>query len=145
MRWGIETSFRDMKYSLGAIHFHSKKDEAAQMEIYAHLIMFNAVARNVIAAEEWEAVQADAAKQAAESTEVSVIKEVAKEDTKYPYAIDFKMACLSTRRFFRLHSNESITKLYEELLKYKQPIRQGRQDERNVKVKSAVAFAYRVA
>ena len=33
----------------------------------------------------------------------------------------------------------------EELLKYKQPIRQGRQDERNIKPKSAVAFGYRVA
>ena len=55
------------------------------------------------------------------------------------------MACLSTRRFFRLHSNEPITKLYEELLRYKQPIRLGRQDERNIKTKSAIAFAYRVA
>ncbi len=55
------------------------------------------------------------------------------------------MACLFTRRFFRLHHNEPITKLYEELLKYKQPIRQGRQDERNLKIKFAVAFAYRVA
>ncbi len=55
------------------------------------------------------------------------------------------MACLFTRRFFRLHHNEPITKLYEELLKYKQPIRQGRQDERNIKTKSAVAFGYRVA
>lgn len=145
MRWDIETSFRDMKYSLGAIHFHSKKDEAAQMEIYAHLIMFNAVARNVIAAEEWETAQAEAAKQAAESIEIPDIKETAKEGTKYPYTIDFKMACLSTRRFFRLHRNEPITKLYEELLKYKQPIRQGRQDERNIKAKSAVAFGYRVA
>ena len=38
-----------------------------------------------------------------------------------------------------------ITKLYEELLKYKQPICQGRQNERNIKPKSAVAFGYRVA
>lgn len=141
LRWDIETSFRDMKYSLGGMHFHSKKDEATQMEIYAHLIMFNAVARNVIAAEEWEAAQAEVVKQVAENAENSVIG----EDTKYQYAIDFKMACLSTRRFFRLHSNEPITKLYEELLRYKQPIRLGRQDERNIKTKSAIAFAYRVA
>lgn len=146
MRWDIETSFREMKYSLGGIHFHSKKDEAAQMEIYARLIMFNAVARNITAAKEWEATQTETAKQATENTEVSTIrKNATKKDTKYPYNIDFKMACLSTRRFFRLHINESIEKLYEELLKYKQPIRQGRQNERNVKIKSAVAFVYRVA
>lgn len=142
MRWDIETSFRDTKYSLGAVHFHSKKDEAVQMEIYARLIMFNAVARNVIAAEEWEAAQAGTAKQAVKNTENSAVE---KNVTKYPYNINFKMACLSTRRFFRLHCNEPIEKLYEELLKYKQPIRQGRQDERNMKVKSAVAFVYRVA
>ena len=123
------------------MHFHSKKDEATQMEIYAHLIMFNAVARNVIAAEEWETAQAEMAKQPVGNAEDSVIE----EDTKYQYSIDFKMACLSTRRFFRLHRNEPITKLYEELLRYKQPIRLGRQDERNVKIKSAVAFGYRIA
>ena len=59
-----------MKYSLGGMHFHSKKDEAVQMEIYAHLIMFNAVARNVIAAGEWEAAQAEAAKQTAKTQKV---------------------------------------------------------------------------
>lgn len=141
LRWDIETSFRDMKYSLGGMHFHSKKDEATQMEIYAHLIMFNAVARNVIAAEEWETAQAEMAKQPVGNAEDSVIE----EDTKYQYSIDFKMACLSTRRFFRLHRNEPIDELYKELLRYKQPIRLGRQDERNIKTKSAIAFGYRVA
>ncbi|MFQ8900510.1 MAG: transposase [[Clostridium] scindens] len=24
-RWGIETSFRDLKYTIGLLHFHSKK------------------------------------------------------------------------------------------------------------------------
>lgn len=62
MRWDIETSFRDTKYLLGGIHFHSKKDEAAQMEIYARLIMFNAVERNIIVAKEWEAAQTETAK-----------------------------------------------------------------------------------
>ena len=147
MRWGIETSFRDMKYSLGAINFHSKKDEANQIEIYAHLIMFNAVARNVIEAEEWKESLTNVEEQTAESEEVSSVTttESAKKDTKYTYAIDFKMACLSTRRHFRLYCNELITKLYEELLRYKQPIRPDRQDERNMKTKSAVAFVYRVA
>ena len=26
MRWGIETSFRNLKYSIGAVDFHSKKE-----------------------------------------------------------------------------------------------------------------------
>lgn len=33
MRWGIETSFRDLKYALGAVHFHSRKDEFIEMEL----------------------------------------------------------------------------------------------------------------
>lgn len=41
MRWGIETSFRDLKYTLGMINFHSKKVMCILQEIYAHLIMYN--------------------------------------------------------------------------------------------------------
>lgn len=40
-RWGIETAFRDLKYMLGMLHFHSKKVICIQQEIYAHLIMYN--------------------------------------------------------------------------------------------------------
>lgn len=41
MRWGIETSFRDLKYTVGMIYFHSKKVMCIQQEIYAHLAMYN--------------------------------------------------------------------------------------------------------
>ena len=40
-RWKIETSFRHLKYSLGMVHFHSKKRNFIIQEIYAHLIMYN--------------------------------------------------------------------------------------------------------
>ena len=41
IRWGIETSFRDLKYTIGMLDFHSKKVMCIQQEIYAHLIMYN--------------------------------------------------------------------------------------------------------
>lgn len=41
MRWGIETSFRSLKYSLGLLFFHSKKTEYIIQEIFAKLIMYN--------------------------------------------------------------------------------------------------------
>ena len=41
MRWGIETSFRDLKYTVGLLHFHSKKVEYILQEIFARLIMYN--------------------------------------------------------------------------------------------------------
>ena len=41
MRWGIETSFRHLKYVIGMLKFHSRKSEFALQEIYAALIMYN--------------------------------------------------------------------------------------------------------
>ena len=41
LRWGIETSFRDLKYTVGMLNFHSKKVMCIHQEIYAHLIMYN--------------------------------------------------------------------------------------------------------
>ena len=41
MRWGIETSFRDLKYTLGLLHLHSKKVDFVHQEIFAKLTMFN--------------------------------------------------------------------------------------------------------
>ncbi|CDI42910.1 Protein of unknown function [Lactobacillus helveticus CIRM-BIA 953] len=34
-----------MKYSLGSLQFHSKQDKFIEMEIYAHMIMFNAISQ----------------------------------------------------------------------------------------------------
>ncbi|MDB6226786.1 transposase [Lactobacillus amylovorus] len=45
LRWGIESSFRKLKYDLGCIQFHSKQDNFIEMEIYAHMIMFNTVSQ----------------------------------------------------------------------------------------------------
>jgi len=41
MRWGIETSFRELKYTIGLLNFHAKKAEYIMQEIYAKLIMYN--------------------------------------------------------------------------------------------------------
>ena len=41
MRWGIETSFRDIKYAAGMVFFHSRKNELILQEIYAKLILYN--------------------------------------------------------------------------------------------------------
>jgi len=41
MRWGIETSFKELKYSTAMLYFHSRKEELLHQEIYAKLIMYN--------------------------------------------------------------------------------------------------------
>ena len=41
MRWGIETSFRELKYTIGLTNLHSKNVEYICQEIYAKLIQYN--------------------------------------------------------------------------------------------------------
>lgn len=40
-RWGIETSFRDLKYSIGLVNFHAKKKAGILKEIFARFTNFN--------------------------------------------------------------------------------------------------------
>ncbi len=120
-RWDIETSFRELKYALGGINSHSKKDDFIKMELFAHFIMFNTVSRSIAC--------------------VSVLQ----TNHKYPYAIDFKMVCLIVRKYYRLHNNEPPDMMLIEMLAYTVPVRAGRSDKRNMKPKSAVWFVYRVA
>lgn len=121
-RWDIETSFRQLKYSLGGVQFHSKKDDFAEMELYSHLIMFNVVSRDIIRAKTTRPV-----------------------NNKHDYAVSFKDACTITRKYFRLHSNAPPDNIYAEMLAYIVPIRLGRSNKRNVRAKSTVWFTYRVA
>ena len=41
MHWGIETSFRNLKHTLGLLHLHAKKVEFVLQEIFAKLTMYN--------------------------------------------------------------------------------------------------------
>ena len=40
-RWGIETSFRSLKYAVGLIHLHAKKPNLVLQEIFASFLIFN--------------------------------------------------------------------------------------------------------
>ena len=42
-RWGIETSFRDLKYTIGLLKYHSKKTACIRQEIFARLTLYNFV------------------------------------------------------------------------------------------------------
>lgn len=123
LRWSIETSFRGLKYDLGAINFHSKKDKFVYMELYAHLIMYNAVSLS------------------------SAETQVSPAERKYKHEIDFKMACSAWH--FRFASNDfsdnNFTKLLLDMESRLVPIRPGRKYQRNPKEKLTVTFLYRVA
>lgn len=121
-RWGEETAFMELKYAIGAIQFHSKKDDFVIMELLANMVMYNAVSRSVSAVK---------------------LKKIGK---KWNHAIDFKMAVAITRRFFRIDNHAPPDDMTEELVSYTHPIRPNRPDERkSVRIKSPVWFVYHVA
>ena len=118
-RWGIETSFRDLKYTVGLLNFHSKKVMCIQQEIYAHLIMYNF----------------------AEMITSHVVIE--KKQRKYTYKANFSVATHICRLFYR--EKTTPPDLEAIIAKNLIPIRPDRHRERNVKAKIFQGFLYRVA
>ena len=119
MRWGVETSFRDLKYTIGLLHFHSKKAEHVLQEIFAALTMYNF----------------------SELITQSVV--IQKGSKKFVYQANFSDAAYICRQFFR--SNMSPPILEALIARFISPIRPNRHRPRVLTGKSAVSFLYRVA
>ena len=119
MRWGIETSFRELKYTVGLQHFHAKKVEFVHQEIFARLTMYNF----------YELI-----------TQSVVIQQ---NGRKHAYKVNFSAAVHICRQFFL---DDLPPPLVEALLaKHISPIRPGRSRPRKLKPKQALSFLYRVA
>lgn len=119
LRWGIETSFRDLKYTVGLLHFHAKKVEYIYQEVFARLIMYNFT----------------------EMITSHVI--ISKADTKYAYKANFSVAVHVCRQFFL--GNVSPPDVKALVARCVSPIRPGRSRPRKTTDKRAVSFLYRVA
>ena len=118
MRWGIETSFRSLKYSLALIYFHSKKTEYIFQEIFAKLTMYN-------------------------FTELITSHVVIKHNSrKHSYKINFSAAVHICRLFFLKNISPSNTEAL--LLQYLLPIRHGPANPRRPSPKYAPSFTYRI-
>ena len=119
MRWGIETSFRELKYTVGLQHFHAKKVEFVHQEIFARLTMYNFY----------------------ELITMSVV--IQQNGRKHPYKVNFSAAVHICRQFFL---DDLPPPLVEALLaKQISPIRPGRSRPRKLKPTQALSFTYRVA
>lgn len=121
LRWGIETSFRDLKYTLGLVNLHGKSDDFAEQEIYANLTAFNFTSR---------------------ICRGIVVRQP--ENGIYEYTVNFKMAVMLCREYIRtpgVHNDE----IYQKIGNYIKPIRPGRKDQRNIQTKGFPGFVYRVA
>lgn len=118
LRWGIETSFRLLKYSAGMIHTHSIKPDFIFQEIYAKLICYNFC----------EAIMSN------NQVESS-------DNTKYTYVTEknyiFKVCIRFLKGIIGIKDMLSIIK------KRKVPVRAGRKFERNVRRQHADTLQYR--
>ena len=120
LRWGIETSFRDLKYTAGMLDFHSKKTACIKQEIYSHLIMYN-FAETV-------------------TSQVSIRK----KQRKHTYRANFSVAVHICRLYYR--NKVTLSVLESIIAKNLIPIRMNRHRERDLPKKRAYhGFLYRVA
>ena len=121
MRWGIETSFRELKYAIGLINFHSKKVDHIAQEVFAKLTMYNfceIITLNVV---------------------------ITYKQRKHEYQVNFTVAIHICRYFFK-YSDDANPPDVELLIQQNiLPIRKGRKDKRKLRFKSSVSFIYRVA
>ena len=118
MRWGIETSFRTLKYSVGLLYFHSKKAELILQEIFANLTIYN-------------------------FTQLIASISIRKNGKKYKYQVNISVAVNICRNLFL--DRISPQKCEAAIRKYILPIRTDRKFIRHLHSKPAFSFTYRVA
>lgn len=102
-RWGIESSFRKLKYTIGLSNFHAYKPEYIKQEIWARLTAYNVtetVINNIV---------------------------VEKREIKYEYKINFSVAVHICRIFLRSPSEKDSEYVTSQLQKELIPIRNDRQ------------------
>lgn len=120
MRWGIETSFRELKYNFSIMQFHSKKVDHIKQEIYAKLIMYNFC------------------RMITENLEKHV-----STGKKYSHKINFSQAVLYCKYFFLALIEPP--QLEELILRTTSPVRPDRSFQRKVQKKQPKSFQYRIA
>lgn len=102
-RWGIESSFRKLKYTIGLSHYHSYKPDFIKQEIWAKFIAYNAT----------ELLIAHTA--------------VTHGKRKYSYKVNFTLAAHICRIYLRLHTETDSMNVMALLQKELVPIRCDRQ------------------
>lgn len=124
MRWGIETSFRALKYTVGLTNFHAKRQESIIQEIFARMIMYNF----------------------AEMITSHVI--ISRMNKRHPYQVNFTVAVHVCRHFLRSRDNgppPDVEALIRKNILPVRSLRPGQQNARKIRYKSVVSFVYRVA
>lgn len=124
MRWGIETSFRALKYTVGLTNFHAKRRASITQEIFARMIMYNF----------------------AEMMTSHVV--ISQMDKRHLYQVNFTVAVHVCRYFLRSRGDgppPDVEALIRNNILPIRPVRPGQKNTRKTRYKSAVSFVYRVA
>jgi len=120
LRWIEETSFRELKYTIGLINFHSRKKEFIIQEVYARMILYNFC----------ELV-----------TNHAVV--VTKKETKHAYKINFATAVNICRAYLKSGGDENEMLLL--IQRHLTPIRIDRKYPLTLRSKRNRDFMYRAA
>ncbi len=119
MRWGIETSFRNLKYTMGMLAFHTRKAEHVKQEILAHMAVYNFCMMIL-----------------------SMIKIEKCSKKGYRYKANLSIAVHLCRIY--MAGDISPQKLKELIKKNVLPVRDLRKEPRKTTSKSAINFVYRL-
>jgi hypothetical protein len=122
-RWGVESSFRKLKHTIGLINFHSCKPEFVKQEIWSKLIAYN-ITENLI-----------------------TITPPLEKNRKYPYKVNFSVAAHISRNFIRPNTEKGVVNVTKLLQKELIPIRNKRQFPRlqTAHFRKPKYFIYRAA
>lgn len=120
LRWGIETSFRELKYAIGLTNFHAKKMACITQEVFARLTMYN-------------------------FCEIITLQVMIKQNQKkHGYQVNFTMAIQICMNFFKCYRHARPPNVEALIQKHILPIRKDRNFPRRVRAQRAVSFNYRV-
>lgn len=108
MRWGIETSFRKLKYTLGTLSFHSYIPKLVMQEIWAGLTAYNLTSLAITAAPVEQ-----------------------KNGRKYTYIVNFSAAAHVVRLYLRACASLDEKKMLSMISKMLLPVRPNRKFERS--------------
>jgi hypothetical protein len=120
MRWNQESAFRDLKYTVGMLYFHSANQELIRQEIYASLVLYN-------------------------YCQLITLNNPpdCKKKWRWRYKSNFKAAVSNIRRYMNDEIDEH--ELVLRIKKFLIPIRPGRSYSRNVRHQSAKTPSYYTA
>ncbi|SCK00025.1 Transposase DDE domain [uncultured Eubacterium sp.] len=119
MRWGIETSFRTLKYNVGMLCFHSVKKGLVLQELFARLAFFNITAC------------------------MSSVPLQQQSERKYAYKVNVSNAVLICRKLFLERIPPRTA--YGLIVKSVVPIRNNRSFERKAHSRIAINFICRIS